>query len=100
MIKIHDVIFDENNQYQLHEIDVVQFINESFLNNNILKISQNNFTKFIEIEFDNENELFKLKSTKIIVVDSLKTKKTINKKNIWKYLSSSISIFLKERNIS
>ena len=55
--------------------------------------------KFIEIEFDNENKLFELKSTKIIVVDLLKTKKTINKENIREYLLSSISFSLKKENI-
>ena len=56
--------------------------------------------KFIKIEFDSENELFKLKSTEIIVVDSSKTKKIINKKDIRKYLLSSTSSFLKKENIS
>ena len=65
-----------------------------------MKISQSDFTKFIEIESDSENELFELKSTEIIVVDSSKAKKTINKEDIREYLSSSTSFFLKKKNIS
>ena len=65
-----------------------------------MKISQSDFTKFIEIEFDSEDELFELKSTEIIVVDSSKAKKTINKEDIREYLSSSTSFFLKKKNIS
>ena len=98
VFKICDIIFDKNNYYQSHEIDAVQLINELFLKNDILNISKSDL-KFIEIEFNNDEKLFELISIEIIIVDSSKTKKTINK-NDKKYLSSSTSFFLRKENIS
>ena len=96
VFKICNVIFDENNHYQSHEIDAVQLISELFLKNNVLNISKSNL-KLIEIEFNNNKKLFKLILIETIIVDSLKTKKSISK-NDKKYLSSSTSFSLKEEN--
>ena len=101
VIRICDVIFDKNSHYQSHKINVVQLISKSFLKNDILKISQNDFTKFIEIESDRDEKLFKLTSTEIFIVylsNDEEMKKAINK-NDKEYLPSSISSSLKEENI-
>ena len=98
MFKICDVIFDENNYYQSHEINAVQLISELFLKNDILNILKSNL-KFIEIEFDNDEKLFKLILIETIIVDSSKTKELISKDDR-KYLSSLILFSLKKENIS
>ena len=100
VLKTRDIIFDEDSHYQSYEINTAQLINESFLKNDTLKILQNNFTKFIKIESNSDEKLFKLTSTETFVVYSSndkKTKKTINKDDR-RYLSSSTSSFLKEEN--
>ena len=66
------------------------------MKNDILNISKSDL-KFIEIEFDNDEKLFKLMSIEIIIVDSSKTKKSISKDDK-EYLSSSTSFSLKEEN--
>ena len=99
VFRICDIIFDENNHYSSHEIDVVQLINESFLRNDILNIQQSNFIKFIEIEFDSDEKLSELILIETIIVDSSKMKELINKDDK-KYLSSLTSFFLKRKNIS
>ena len=88
VFKICDIIFDENNHYQSHKIDVVQLINESFLKNDL---------KFFKIEFDNDEKLFELMSIEIIIVDASKTKDSISK-NDREYLSSLTSFSLKKKN--
>ena len=75
MIWTRDVIFDENSHYQSYEINAIQLIKESFLKNDILKILQNDFTKFIEIKSNSDEKLFKLISTEILVVYLLNDKK-------------------------
>ena len=60
MIKTCNLIFDKNDYYQSYEINAAQLINEPFLKNDILKILQNDFTKFIDIELNSDEKLFKL----------------------------------------
>ena len=67
VIRIRDVTFDENSHYCFNEIDLIQFINELFLINNTLDILQNDFTKIMNIESNNEKKSWELISTDFII---------------------------------
>ena len=57
IIRIRDVTFNENSYYRFNEIDLIQFVNEFFLTNDTFDISQNDFTKIINIELNNDENL-------------------------------------------
>ena len=56
IIRIRDVTFDKDSHYRSNEIDLAQFINEFFLINDTLDISQSDFTKIVNIESNSEKE--------------------------------------------
>ena len=94
VIKIQDVIFDENSNYISHKFDATQLLFESFILNDTLNIFQNKFIKIMKIEFDNEKNLFKLTSIDIILdyqIHHEKAEKQISNDVSEEYLSSSSS---------
>ena len=98
VIRTRDVTFDEDSQYRSHEIDAAQLINEPFLSNDTLKIPQSDFTRLIEIESDSEDELFELKPTGTIAVDSPKAEEAISKDDARGYLPSPTPSSLRGRD--
>ena len=103
IIRIRDVIFDENLRYQFNEIDFEQFINEFFITNDTLNIFSNDFTRITKIEFDNEKKLWNL-----TFIDFITTRDDIFEKTFEKmtndvehdYLLSFVSTSSKNENIS
>ena len=112
IIQTRNVTFNENFQYKLNEINLIQFINELFLTNDTLNIFYNDFTKITNIKSNNEKKLWNLTFIDFITHDH-NVKKTNDVKNIFEktfkkaidnvkinYLFSFVSFFLKNENIS
>ena len=103
IIRIRDVIFDENLRYQFNEIDFEQFINEFFITNDTLNIFSNDFTRITKIEFDNEKKLWNLTFIDFITTRDDTFEKTFEKMTNdveFDYLFSFVSTLSKNENIS
>ena len=112
IIRTRDITFNENFRYRFNEINLIQFINEFFLINDTLNISQNDFTKITNIELNSEKKLWNLAFIDFITHDH-NVEKTNDVENIFEkafektiddvkfnYLFSSVSFSSKNENIS
>ena len=102
VIRTRDVTFDENSRYRSNEIDLIQLINESFLTNDTLDISQSDFTKIVNIESNSEKESWKLVSTDSIINRDAKKSfnRVIENDSEQEYLFSFASFSSRDENIS
>ena len=106
IIRTRDVTFDENSRYRFDEINLVQLINKFFLINDTLDISQSDFTKMVNIDSNNEKELWKLTFTNFIIERNAKRNakesfnRVIENDSESKYLFSFVSSSSRNENIS
>ena len=106
IIRTRDITFDENSRYRFNKINLIQLINEFFLINDTFDISQNDFTKIMNIESNNEKKLWKLTFMNFIIERDAKrdAKKSFNRMiendSKSKYLLLFISSSSKNENIS
>ena len=102
IIRTRNVTFNENLSYRFNEINLTQFINEFFLTNDTLNISQSDFTKITNIESDSEKELWKLTFIEFITTHDDTFEETSEEMNDIEhdYLFSSVSSSSKNENTS
>ena len=92
IVRTRDVIFNEDKQYRLNEIDAAQLISEPFLQNDTLDISQMKFNRLMidELSSESEDDLFET-PIDFIVQNNEKSEKNKEASDEIGYLSSPAS---------
>ena len=96
IIRMRDVIFDEDNFYKSNQIDFAQFIKESFLiNNDTVDIFRTKFIKIEEEEFNTDEKNFQLILIDAIIIIDDEADEANKNDQSQEYLFSSTSSSLK-----